>query len=76
MCDIKLCRYLLYLSTPLAGAATAAETLRPALEALVNVPSADGSATAASAAQGEEQTHSETRPNALLVAYYNRVRLL
>ncbi|BDA41276.1 Rab proteins geranylgeranyltransferase component A 2 [Coccomyxa sp. Obi] len=65
-------RYLLYLSTP-SAAATAAQDLRPALEALVNVPNVDGSVTAASASQGEEQSHSDTRPNALLVAYYNRV---
>ncbi|CAL8462001.1 g1532 [Coccomyxa elongata] len=65
-------RYLLYLSTP-AAAATAAQDLRPALEALVNVHGVDCNVAATSTKQGEEQSGSDARPNALLSAYYNRV---
>lgn len=68
-----LCRrFLLYLSTP-SEAPSAAQDLQPALEALVNMRELSNGAAPCSASDGEEQRASDSRPKALLVAYYTRV---
>ncbi|EIE25039.1 FAD/NAD(P)-binding domain-containing protein [Coccomyxa subellipsoidea C-169] len=67
---ILLTKFLLYLSTP-SKAPTAAEDLRPSLEALVNMRGLSCGSASTSASSKEEPSAADFRPKALLAAYYN-----